>query len=122
MSSNSMSAAVLSGHRVISETPTAMVKASLRKAEKRDWPSEVGSALRRARLFLGWSLKEFACELERATEKKRDERQLARWEDGKETPQMAALFAIDKLRGPLVIQLANLAHEIEVVTEIRVRG
>lgn len=113
---------MVGGHLLVSENRVPMVKADLRKAERRDWPVEVGAAIRRARLVVGWSLKEFAAHLEAATEKSRDERQIGRWEDGKETPQLAALFAIEQLRGPLVIQLANLAHEIEVVTEIRVRG
>lgn len=94
----------------------------LRKAEIDEWQVRVGAAIRRARLAVGWSLKEFAAALEQATEKSRDDRQISRWEDGKENPQLAALFSIERLRGPLVIQLATLAQEIEVVTEIRVRG
>ncbi len=118
----SLAHSMVGGHLLTSENRSPMAKADLRKAEKRDWPAEVGAAIKRARLVVGWSLKEFAAALEHATEKKRDERQIGRWEEGKETPQIAALFALDRLRGPLVVQLANLAHEIEVVTEIRVRG
>lgn len=114
--------ALAASHRLLPENTGAMASAHLRKAETRDWPAEVGAAIKRSRLFLGWSLKEFANALEDATGKPRDDRQIGRWEEGKETPQIAALFAVEKLRGPLVIQLANLAHEIEVVTEIRVRG
>lgn len=120
--SNSIAASVPGRHHLLPETSRSLASAVLRKAEKRDWPAEVGEAIKRARLLVGWSLKEFAAELEKATQKKRDETQIGRWEKGQETPQLAALFAVEQLRGPLVVQLANLAHEIEVITEIRVRS
>lgn len=106
---------------LVSEKRGIKSQQPLRKAEMEDWQVRVGGAIRRARLAVGWSLKEFAAALEQATDKSRDDRQISRWEDGKENPQLAALFAIERLRGPLVIQLATLAQEIEVVTEIRVR-
>lgn len=46
---------------------------------------------------------------------------LSRWIAGTETPQFAKLFSIDRLQGPLVIALAALSTDTEVVTEIRVR-
>ncbi len=106
---------------LVSENRARVGAGPLRKAEMEAWAVQVGAAIRRARLALGWSLKEFGNALEAATNKSRDDRQISRWEDGKENPSLAALFAVEALRGPLVIQLAALSQEIEVVTEIRVK-
>ncbi len=51
----------------------------------------------------------------------RDERQVKRWMVGTERPQFDAIFAVETLRAVLVVALAELAHDIEVITEIRVR-
>lgn len=118
---NSLAHVAPSRHRVLPETSGAMAKANLRKAETRNFQAEIGACVRAARLVLGWSLKEFTAQIERATGQKRDERQIGRWEDGKERPQFDALFAIEPLRGPLVIQLAALSEAIEVQTTIVVR-
>lgn len=83
-----------------------MAKAALRKAENPtdpDEPNAAGAAITEARQALGWGLKEFS----QAT--KRGERQLARWEDGTEHPQLDTLFAILELRQPLIIALAKRA-------------
>jgi hypothetical protein len=72
----------------------------------------LGRAVRRVRGAL--SLKEFAAAIDR------DERQVARWEDGTDRPHFDALFAVDALRQPLVLALAELA-DIEIVTQITLR-
>jgi transcriptional regulator with XRE-family HTH domain len=87
----------------------------LRKAENDGWKERVGKAIERTRTLATLTLKEFAAQVGR------DERQVARWIDGTERPQIDAIFAVDHLRGPLVIALAELAHDIEVITEIRIR-
>jgi hypothetical protein len=46
---------------------------------------------------------------------------ISNWISGKETPQFAKLFSVEPLRAPLVIALAELAHDIEVSTTIVVR-
>ena len=75
-----------------------MAKASLPKAE-----NHAGHAIERARQLRGWTLKEFSGAA------KRGERQLARWIDGTEHPQLDTLFAIVSFREPLVIALAERA-------------
>jgi len=91
-----------------------MAKADLRKPET--WKTEVGGAIERTRLLAGLSLKEFADRIGR------DERQIARWISGTERPQLDALFAVDALRQPLVIALAELAGTgVEVETTVRIR-
>jgi transcriptional regulator with XRE-family HTH domain len=94
-----------------------MAKADLRKAEMVDWRADVGRAIERMRLLCGLSLKELADVVGR------DERQIARWITGAERPQLDALFAVETLRQPLVVALAELAQNdgIEIVTEIRLK-
>ena len=104
-----------SAHLLCSEIPARMAKAELRIPEMRDFRAEIGRAIDRARLSLTWNLDEFAAAVGR------DTRQLARWMSGTERPQFDALFSVEALRGPLVIELARLSEQIEVVTEIRVR-
>lgn len=104
-------------HRLLPEMSGGPLKADLRKAETADWRGHVGGAIERMRLLCGLSLKELADRVGR------DERQIARWIAGTERPQMDALFAVEALRQPIVVALAELAEGdgIEIVTEIRVR-
>jgi ribosome-binding protein aMBF1 (putative translation factor) len=93
-----------------------MAKADLRKAEmQQDWREQVGSAIERARVLSGLSLKEFAGAIGR------DERQIAKWIGGIERPQFDAIFAVKELRGPLVIALAELSQTVEVQTTLTIR-
>lgn len=91
-------------------TPEKMAKADLRKAESND----AGQAITEARNVLGWSLKEFSGVANRG------ERQLARWEEGTEHPQLDTLFAIVVFRQPLIIALAKRAG-LGVQTTITIR-
>jgi hypothetical protein len=80
-----------------------------------DWKRRVGQAVDGVRADHRLSLKEFADEIQR------DERQVARWIEGKEHAQIAAVFAVARFRCGLVIALAKLAGDgVEIVTEIRV--
>lgn len=93
-------------------TPERMAKADLRKAENND----AGHAIARAQKLCGWSLKEFAGVAQRG------ERQLARWIDGSEHPQLDTLFAITAFRQPLIIALAEIAGiGVDVSTTITLR-
>lgn len=80
------------------EKAAHMAKADLRKPE-----NHAGQAIERAQQLCGWSLKEFAGAANRG------ERQLARWIDGSEHPQLDTLFAIVVFRRPLIIALAEQA-------------
>lgn len=86
-------------------------------AEQDEWRVLVGGAIQRAMSMRGWSLKEFAAEVQR------DPRQVQRWLKGKERPQLDALFAVKSFRQPLLLALAQAAggDDIEVTTEIRFR-
>lgn len=89
-----------------SENRKPMAKAALRKAENPIDPTsdnDAGAAITEARNALGWTLKDFARVV------KKGERQLARWEDGTEHPQLDTLFAIILFRKPLIIALAKRA-------------
>lgn len=79
------------------------------------WRQRVGGAIARAIQLAGLSQKEAAAACGR------DQAQVARWVNGGERPQMDALFAVEALRGPLVIALAQLADDIEVTTTIAIR-
>lgn len=89
-----------------------MAKADLRKAE-----NHAGQAIERAQQLCGWSLKEFAGAAQRS------ERQLARWKDGSEHPQLDTLFAIVVFRRPLIIALAEqagLGVDVQTVITLKV--
>lgn len=112
-------AQVGSRHLLTSEIPRRMAKADLRNpempAETADWRAQIGRALDRARLLAGMSLKEFADAIGR------DERQIARWINGTERPQLDAMFSVKELRGPMVVALAELSETVDVQTTITVR-
>ncbi len=50
-----------------------------------------------------------------------DQSALGRWIAGVETAQFAKLFLVVELRAPLVIALARLAEDAEIVTTISIR-
>lgn len=93
------------------------VKADLRKPEIADYRRLVGEAIERARRTRGWTNDELSGKV------KRDPRQVAKWQTGKERPHMDALFSVDDplFRNALVIALAELGSGIEIDTTIRVR-
>lgn len=94
-----------------------MAKANLRKAETRDYRPDIGRAITRARLLLELSLKELAAKVDR------DPRQVARWENGSERPQLDALWALEEFRVPLVQAFAEQCKDsgVEVRTVITLR-
>lgn len=112
---STVASAAVAAHRVIPEIPREAAKADLRKPEVDAFRVAIGRAVDRARLVCGWNLDEFAAAVGR------DSRQVRRWIDGSERPQFDALFAVEALRAPLVVQLAGLSGDIEIVTELRVR-
>lgn len=96
----------------------AMAKADLRKAE--NW-AHIGKAIDRVRSMHHLSLKEFADALS-TDDQPRDERQVAKWIEGKERPQIDVVFAVLAFRASVVIALAEMAGDgIEVTTHISVR-
>lgn len=90
-------------------------KAAIRKPDTERYYASLGRCIEEVRRVSGLTLKEFAAALGK------DERQLARQIDGKDRPQLEIVFAVETYRGPLVIALAKLAADVDVVTEIRVR-
>lgn len=94
-----------------------MARADLNKVENRpeDWRSRLGSAISQAIAAIGWSQKEAAAALDI------DQGQFAKWIHGTERPQFDRLFAVDVLRGPLVIALARLSGECEITTQISIK-
>ena len=103
-------------HRIsLEDVPLRQVKAQLKEIEKRDFRAEIGHAVQRALSVAGRTQKEAAGMIGV------DVAQVARWIAGTERPQMDRLFAIEELRQPLIVALAELAENVEVVTEIRFR-
>lgn len=93
-----------------------LAKADLRKAETDPWREQIGQAIERVKERSGLSLKEFADACHR------NERQVSRWFDGTEHPQIAAIFAVEFLRPLLLVVLAELAGDaVEIETVVRVR-
>jgi ribosome-binding protein aMBF1 (putative translation factor) len=91
-----------------------MAKADLKKVET-DVKLLIGRAIARARQMVGWSAKELSGRVGV------DQPTLSRWEAGTERPHFDRLMAIDELHEPLIVCLAGLDDEAEVVTEIRFR-
>lgn len=92
----------------------SMAKAELKNIET--WKSSVGRAVQRCFALAGVTQKEGAALLDR------DAAQVQRWIAGSERPQFDAIFAVESLRQPLVVALAELAGDgVEIITEIRVR-
>lgn len=107
-------------HRVIGETPTRMLKASLPKGETADSLKEIGDCLDFARRAVGWTVDQLARELQR------DSKQVARWMRGEERTQLDTVFVVAKLKVPFLIALSRLArdcseYECEEETTLRFR-
>jgi len=104
---------------LVSEKSRKQAKAGLpdvRKAEiERQW-RDWGACIDQVRGEFRLTLKEFAAELG-----DRDERQVQRWIEGKERPQVETVFAVQRFQPALVIALARLAEGVEVDTVIHVR-
>jgi hypothetical protein len=91
-----------------------MAKADLKNLEM--WRTAMGRSVARCFELAGKTQKEGAALVER------DAAQVARWIAGTERPQFDALFAVDELRQPLIVALAELAGAgVELETVIRVR-
>lgn len=88
-------------------------KAALNKVENVDFRAQIGACLQRAFALAGRSQKEAAALMGV------EPPQVARWIAGTERPQFDRLFSVPELRQPLVVALAALAEDVEVVTEIR---
>lgn len=102
--------------RELPDTRPRMIKASIRKADTDAWKQKVGRAIHRAMHLVGWSLKELAAHADR------DERQVSRWLAGTERAQIDVLMAVEALRWPLMLSLAELDDKNEVETTIRRRA
>lgn len=90
-------------------------KADVRKADTETYYASLGGCIRDVQHQSGLTLKEFCAVIGK------DERQIARQIEGTDRPQLEAVFAVEKFRGPLVIALARLAADVDVVTTIEVR-
>lgn len=95
--------------------PAKVAAAGIRKADTERYYASLGACMEEVRCVFGLSLKEFADALQK------DERQLKRQIDGGDRPQLEAVFAVERFRAPLVIALAKLAADVDVVTTITVR-
>lgn len=106
-------------HRVIGEMRPEMAKATLPKGENVNFLAELGGCLDAARRDVGWTVDQLAGELQR------DSKQVARWIRGEERTQVDVVFAVEPLRSPFVIALAQLTAKddsgVQVVTQISIR-
>lgn len=84
-------------------------------SEKDQLWAELGKCMVFVCYDLGLSLKEFAARL------KRDDSQVKRQMEGKERPQIEAVFAVPEFRQALVIALARITPGMDVTTEIRAK-
>lgn len=89
-----------------------MAKAGIPKAKNH---AGLGRRVARVLELSTLSLKEFAALLGR------NERQVGRWIDGSDRPQLELIYAVVSLKGFLVIALAEDISTVDVTTTITVR-
>lgn len=91
-----------------------MAKAAVRKADNQH--EEMGRVVREVRKASGLNLDEFALAI------KKDPRQVKRWEEAMDRPQIEAVFAVDEFK-PLVLEAmaCQSGHAVERETVIRIR-
>ena len=99
----------------VSEGRAKTAKADLRKTENGLDYARLGQCIDEVRNVFGLTLKEFSVALGK------NESQIRRQIEGKERPQIEAVFAIERFQGPLVIALARLASGVQVDTVIHVK-
>ena len=90
-------------------------KASLPKQEKNPLWVKHGAAMREMQHSLQMTLEEFAYVLQK------DVRQVGRWMDGIERPQIESVLAIERFEGPMLIALAKRMKGIDVDTVVHIR-
>lgn len=77
----------------------------------------IGRAIERAVAMAGLTKQQAAAEMGYGE----NQAPLSRWISGTETPQFSKLWSVPQLRSCIVIALAQLADDIEVTTNIRIR-
>lgn len=87
----------------LDDVQPTMAKAVLNSVEDRDFREEIGRAIERAVSLAGLTKKEAAGLIGR------EFAQFSRWMAGTERPQFDALFAVEQLREPLCIALAQMS-------------
>jgi hypothetical protein len=97
---------------LLTEGRAKTAKASIRKPEGDEFYARIGQCIDEVRNVFGLTLQEFAAVLGK------DERQVKRQIEGKERPQIEAVFAVERFQGPLVIALARLAAGCEIDTVV----
>jgi hypothetical protein len=103
---------------LLSEKPRKQAKATLkdvRKAENTVLWTKWGAAIEDVQCLFRLTLKEFAAELQK------DERQVQRWIEAKERPQIETVMSVARFEPPLLIALAQRTSGVSVDTVIHVR-
>ncbi len=115
---SSLAARPIAAHQALPEKAvTGRAKANLQLPESEpdmDLKPLIGRAIQRAVALVGWSNKEAAAKVGT------NDSQFGKWISGAERPQFDRLFAVDELRQPLVIALAEIAGS-DVETTVRIR-
>lgn len=97
------------------DQPARMAKASVRFSDPDVLRRELGACIEAVRHESRLTLDEFAHALGK------DPSQVGRWISGEDRPQIETVLAVERFQPLMVVALAGLSKQIEVVTEIRVR-
>lgn len=100
-------------HVVLPDVKPSMLKADVRNPDVK-WLEGIGQAIARAISVCGWSHKEAAAKVAV------DDAEFGKWLSGTRRPQFDKLFAVEALRAPLVIAIAELAG-VPMETVIRIQ-
>lgn len=90
-------------------------KVTIPKRDTEAYYAALGRCMDEVRRVFDLSVEGFAYELGI------DRGQLGKQMKGEDRPQLEKVFAVDRFRAPLVIALARLAADVDVVTTITVR-
>lgn len=97
---------------LLADVPVRMAKTALRKAENTH--AALGKKVERVRELSGLNLQEFAKAIGR------NERQVYRWINGTERPQLEAILAVEEFQGLVVTALAEGVPGVVVRTTITI--
>lgn len=86
-----------------------MAKAVVREPDSPNWQAILGRAIQRAVAIVGWSNKEAAAKVGV------DDAEFGKWLNASRRPHIDRVIAVDELRGPFFVALAQEVDDVGIV-------